>query len=358
MSIDDKHFMSIALNLAYRGLGNVAPNPAVGCVIVKHKRILSRGWTQPGGRPHAEYMAIHSARESVKGATMYVTLEPCVHYGKTAPCVDYIIKSGIKRVVIAIQDPDKRVDGIGVKKLEDNNLEVDYGICQEEAKILNIGYFYIKNLSRPYITVKLATTADGKIATKNGDSKWITNEVARNFAHKLRAQNDAIMVGSGTLLADNPQLNCRLSKLETSSPIKIIVDNKEKLRHSHLVLNGKKVYTFSCGKKVHPLHYFIKAENLKNGYVNLLSGVEGIAEHGVTRLLIEGGGKLVSSLIKDNIVDQIIWIRSNTLAGHDAISAIHDLNLHQISKLCKFNLKKSRKIFDNQIDFLLKPYCI
>ena len=347
--------MSITLRLAYRGLGNVAPNPAVGCVIVKDNNIISRGWTQPGGKPHAEYFAIKNARIGLKGATMYVTLEPCVHHGQTPPCVDAIIKAQIARVVIAIQDPDKRVNGKGMAKLRNNGIEVDYGICEQEAKQLNIGYFCVKLLKRPYITLKLATTADGKIATKTGESKWITGEVARRFAHKLRAQNDAVMIGTGTLMADNPQLDCRLPGLEECSPIKIIADNKGKLNNSHLILNGKEVITFTHGQSISNLHKTIRNIPLEGNDVNLLCGIRHIAEYGTTRLLIEGGGKLASSLLKDNIVDNITWIRTSYIAGHDAISAIHNLSIHHISELYKFKLHNLRKIPDAQIETLIRP---
>lgn len=354
MKNDDRYFMSIALNLAYRGLGKVAPNPAVGCIITRNNNIISRGWTQPGGRPHAESVAINNSRENLKGATMYVSLEPCVHFGKTLPCVDLIIKSGIKRIVIATQDPDKRVNGKGIAKLKERGIAVDYGICRQEAKELNIGYFYVKILGRPYITVKLATTADGKIATKTGESKWITSKLARKFGHKLRSQNDAIMIGSETLIKDNPSLNCRLVGLEDCSPIKIIIDNKGKLKNNHLVLSGKEVLSFTNGEAIHPLHRPIKSKTLKNGHVDLVSAIKCIAEYGITRLLIEGGGKLVSSLLKDNIVDNITWIRSSTVAGSDAISAIHSLNIYHILDLYKLEFTKSRIFFDDRVETLVK----
>ena len=346
--------MSIALKLAHRGIGKVSPNPAVGCVIVKNNTIISRGWTQPGGRPHAENIAINNSRESLKGAVMYVTLEPCVHYGKTPPCVDLIIKSEISKVIVAIADPDQRVNGKGMVKLKESGIKVKYGICKTQAKQLNIGYFYAKILGRPYITVKLATTVDGKIATQNGESKWITNELSRKFGHKLRAQNDAIMIGSMTLIKDNPLLNCRLPGLELYSPVKIIADNKEKLNDSHSVLKGKEVLTFTRGDKIDKLYYEIESKTLENGNIDLVSGVKSIAKYGINRLLIEGGGKLVSSLLKDNIVDQIIWIRSNTMAGGDSIPAIQSLGVHHISELYKLKLIESRKFHDNQVEIFVK----
>ncbi len=355
MNNSDIRFMFIALRLAHRGLGNVYPNPAVGCVIVKNNDIISRGWTQPGGKPHAETMAINNAKVNLKGATMYVTLEPCVHYGQTPPCVDAIIRSQIKRVVVAVQDPDIRVNGSGIKTLKENGIQVDCGVCEKEAKELNIGYFYVKLLKRPYVTLKLATTADGKIATQTGESKWITSAVARKFAHKLRAQNDAVMIGTGTLLKDNPRLNCRLPGLEKYSPVKIISDNKGKLNSSHLILNGKEVITFTNEAEMAVQHRVIDNKPLENGGVDLISGIKYIARYGITRLLIEGGGKLASSLLKDNIVDNITWIRTSYLAGHDAISAIHSLNIHHVAELYKFKLRNLRKISGGHIETLVAP---
>lgn len=356
---NDKYFMCIALNLAYRGLGVVAPNPAVGCLIVKGDVIIGRGWTQAGGRPHAEYIAINNAVANTKGATLYTTLEPCVHYAQTSPCVDLIIKAQIKRVVIAIKDPDQRVNGKGLSKLKDCGIKIEYGVCQEEAKQLNIGYFYNRILNRPYVTVKLATTADGKIATQTGESKWITSEMARKFSHKLRAQNDAIMIGTGTLIQDNPLLNCRLPGLEKYSPIKIVTDNKGKLNNSHLVLQDKEVLTFTNKKIIDGLHKTIESKSLDNGQVDLQHGMRCIADYGITRLLVEGGGKLLSSLINDEIVNQIIWIRSSKIAGNDAKSAIHNLNIYHISDLFKFKLKKIYQIGKESVEVLVKePYLV
>ncbi len=202
----DIHFMTLALRVAKRGLGRVAPNPAVGCIIVNNGKIVGRGWTQDGGRPHAEAMAIEQARGFAHEGTAYVTLEPCSHHGKTPPCADALIKAGISRVVVALTDPDERVNGDGVQMLRDAGIEVSTGVCEAEALAANLGFILSKTISRPKVSLKMATTLDGKIASRTGNSQWITDTQARRYGHLLRARYDAIMVGVGTALADDPSL--------------------------------------------------------------------------------------------------------------------------------------------------------
>ncbi|MCK5275514.1 MAG: bifunctional diaminohydroxyphosphoribosylaminopyrimidine deaminase/5-amino-6-(5-phosphoribosylamino)uracil reductase RibD, partial [Alphaproteobacteria bacterium] len=217
--------MRAALALAGRGLGRVWPNPAVGCVLVdRDGRVTGRGWTQPGGRPHAETEALARAGGAAKGATAYVTLEPCVHHGQTPPCADALIEAGVARVIAATEDPDPRVKGGGLGRLRDAGIAVEAGLLREEAELLNAGYLMRQREGRPVVTLKLATTLDGRIATHAGESRWITGEAARARGHMMRARHDAIMVGIGTALADNPTLTCRLPGLEDRSPVRIVVD--------------------------------------------------------------------------------------------------------------------------------------
>jgi len=214
----DVRSMQAALALARRGLGTVWPNPAVGCVIVKEGRVVGRGWTQPGGRPHGETEALRRAGEGAVGATAYVSLEPCCHWGQTPPCVDALIAAGIRRVVVPLEDPDPRVAGGGLRRLHEAGLEVETGLCAAEAAEVNAGFFSRLRLGRPLVTLKLGTSLDGRIATASGESQWITGPPARERAHALRAAHDAIMVGTGTALADDPQLTCRLPGLAQRSP--------------------------------------------------------------------------------------------------------------------------------------------
>ncbi len=203
---DDLRWMRTALELARRGVGNVWPNPAVGCVLVNGGRVVGRGWTQPSGRPHAETEALRRAGDLACGATAYVSLEPCSHWGRTPPCADALIAAGVRRVVVALEDPDPRVSGSGIRRLGEAGIRVDIGVSAAQAAEINAGFLTRQRLRRPLVTLKLATSLDGKIATAAGESQWITGAPARAYAHKLRAEHDAVMVGTGTALADDPQL--------------------------------------------------------------------------------------------------------------------------------------------------------
>ena len=196
---EDADWMAAALSLARRGLGQVWPNPAVGCVIVKDGRVLGRGWTQPGGRPHAETMALAQAGDGARGATAYVSLEPCAHHGKTPPCADALIASGIARVVMPLEDPDPRVSGKGVARLHDAGISVEIGLLAAEAEAVNCGFLMRQRSGRPWVTLKLAASLDGRIATSTGQSQWITGPEARRHVHAMRLRHDAVMVGAGTV---------------------------------------------------------------------------------------------------------------------------------------------------------------
>ncbi|MEM9585629.1 MAG: bifunctional diaminohydroxyphosphoribosylaminopyrimidine deaminase/5-amino-6-(5-phosphoribosylamino)uracil reductase RibD, partial [Pseudomonadota bacterium] len=221
----DARFMALALSLGRRGLGRTWPNPAVGCVIVKGGRILGRGWTQPGGRPHAETEALAQAGSSARGADVYVSLEPCAHHGKTPPCAQALIDAGVVRVVIATQDPDPRVSGQGSEMLRAAGIGVDIGVMEDEALADNAGFFSRIELDRPFVTLKLASSFDGRIATATGESQWITGADTRRYVHGLRARHDAIMVGGGTARKDDPSLTVR--GLGTAwQPARIVVSRR------------------------------------------------------------------------------------------------------------------------------------
>ncbi|HCE59802.1 MAG TPA: bifunctional diaminohydroxyphosphoribosylaminopyrimidine deaminase/5-amino-6-(5-phosphoribosylamino)uracil reductase RibD [Wolbachia sp.] len=344
--MSDHHFMSIALKLAERGLGNVAPNPSVGCVIVKDNVIISEGWT---GTAHAEVIALKNAKGSVRGATMYVTLEPCCHYGVTGPCTLEIIKSGIKRVVVAIIDPDERVSGKGIQELKDAGIKITCGIMAKEAEKLNVGFFFTKKLHRPFITCKIASTLDGKIATFTNESKWITSEDTRNWVHELRAKYDAIMIGSNTLIHDNPLLTCRLPGLEDRSPMRLIIDSQTKLTKEHnIAKTADKIKTWVITKnevreKIKNINYLITNTN-KNGKICLKDMVSKlVSDVGITRVLVEGGGVLITELLKHQLIDRLIICRSGKILGNDAIPFIGNLGIQSISQCYKF---KKVKIID------------
>ncbi|WP_353286602.1 bifunctional diaminohydroxyphosphoribosylaminopyrimidine deaminase/5-amino-6-(5-phosphoribosylamino)uracil reductase RibD [Wolbachia endosymbiont (group A) of Anthophora plumipes] len=394
----DDHFMSIALRLAEKNLGNVASNPTVGCVIVKDGIIIGEGYTGVGGRPHAEVVALQSAEGLTHGATMYITLEPCCHFGVTGPCTAEIIRAGIKRVVIATIDPDSRVSGGGIKALKEAGIEVEQGIMQKEAEELNVGFFTTKEFHRPFIACKIATTLDGKIATFTGDSKWITSEDTRNWVHELRAKYDAIMIGSNTLINDDPLLTCRLPELGSRSPIRLIIDSQEKLQEEHnIAKTADKVITWvitnrEIERKIKNINYLIVNSNHKppvipdvtpthSPVILTPSPVIPVPRHwdpenfkqlhnenwipasragmtsepdiidkvclkdmasklaseiGITRLLVEGGGVLITELLKHSLIDRLIICRSGKILGNDAIPFIGNLGIQSINNCYQF----------------------
>ncbi|MGE5515852.1 MAG: bifunctional diaminohydroxyphosphoribosylaminopyrimidine deaminase/5-amino-6-(5-phosphoribosylamino)uracil reductase RibD [Bacteroidota bacterium] len=329
----DRAHMRAALGLARRGLGNVWPNPAVGCVIVKDGRVVGRGWTQPGGRPHAETEALAMAGAAAAGATAYVTLEPCSHHGKTPPCAEALIQAGITRVVAAIEDSDPRVSGRGLELLRQAGIAVTLGVCADEARELNAGFFMKVRENRPLVTLKLASTLDGRIATHSGESKWITGEAARRAAHLLRAENDVIMVGSGTVLADDPELTCRIPGLEDRSPVRVVVDGRMRLPlTSRLVAGANEIPTWMLtleGGDAERIEAYqdsgvdvIEVPEAADHTVDLGGALVALAESGVTRVLVEGGAHLAAGLLRDGLVDRLVWFRAARLIGGDGLPAM------------------------------------
>ncbi len=338
----DLHFMETALNLARRGLGETWPNPAVGCVIAGG-HMFGRGWTQKGGRPHAETEALARAGNAAKGATAFVTLEPCAHHGKTAPCADALIAAGIARVVAPISDPDPRVAGRGFEKLRQAGIAVDIGLCAEQAARLNAGFIsrIIHNI--PLVTVKIASTLDGRIATASGESQWITGDAARAFGHFLRAEHDAIMIGGTTAIMDDPELTCRLPGLAQASPVRVIADGRMRLpltsklvqsAHAHPVW----LLTRPDGDPVRKQAYrdagveIIEIISGSNGVLNSTAMLNAVSERGITRLLVEGGSALIASLLQANAADQIVWFRAPKLIGGDGLAAIGPLGLNHLAQ--------------------------
>jgi len=343
----DEHHLRAALRLAARGLGQVWPNPAVGCLIVNNDRIVGRGWTQPGGRPHAETEALKAAGGAARGATAYVTLEPCAHHGQTPPCCDALIDAGISRAIVALEDPDARVRGRGLAALRNAGIAVVSNLCAEEAAELNAGFLCRIEKGRPLVTVKLATSLDGRIATHTRESKWITGEVARARAHLLRATHDAAMIGVGTAIADDPALTCRLSGLQRRSPIRIVVDGNLRLPlTSQLVRTAKHIPTWlvtlgdgnlerrrvfaDCGVEIIPVHHG------PGGMPDLIEALRLLAERGLTRILVEGGARLAASLARGDLIDRVAWFRSATMIGGDGIPAVEAFGLEKLAAQPRF----------------------
>jgi len=357
----DQHFMNLALRLARRGLGRVAPNPAVGCVLVKDGTVVGRGWTQDGGRPHAEVMALRDAGPEARGSTAYVTLEPCSHHGKTPPCSQALIDAGIARVVCATQDPDPRVNGRGMEMLNDAGIECVTAICEIEAREANKGFMLSVEQKRPLVTLKMATSLDGKIATTTGNSQWITGPVARRYGHLLRAQNDAIMVGIGTVLADNPSLTCRIKGLENQSPVRVVADTRLRLPlTSELVKTAAEtplwIITVAGNDpdRIQALKdlsvQIIEVETTESGLPDIEHGLGLLAEKGITRLLVEGGSHLQASLIKERLADQLMWFRASKIIGGDGISAFQSIGLKTVDQAPELQLDGIRTLGEDRLE--------
>jgi diaminohydroxyphosphoribosylaminopyrimidine deaminase / 5-amino-6-(5-phosphoribosylamino)uracil reductase len=347
--------MRAALALARRGLGRVWPNPAVGCVIVKDGRVVGRGWTQPGGRPHAETEALARAGAAADGATAYVTLEPCCHWGRTPPCADALIAAGVRRVVAAIEDPDPRVAGGGLARLRAAGIAVEAGLGAAEAAEINAGFFLRVRLGRPLVTLKLATSLDGRIATASGESRWITGSAARERAHLLRATHDAILVGTDTVIADDPQLTCRLPGLDGHSPVRVVIDRQLRIPlNARVFAEARQVPTWvvtlasadqarrkalgDAGVVVIP------ATPDPAGRIDLGTALGLLGERGLTRLLVEGGGRLAAALLRGGLVDRLVWLHAPLLLGGDGIPAVAELGLAALAHAPGFERVMSKTV--------------
>lgn len=359
--------MAAALSLARRGLGSTWPNPAVGCVLVRDGRVVGRGWTQPGGRPHAETEALRRAGDSARGATAYVTLEPCAHYGKTGPCADALVEAGIARVVSACTDPDDRVAGKGHARLAASGVAVTVGVMAEEAHAVNLGFFSRLLHDRPMVTLKLASSLDGRIATHGGHSKWITGDTARSWGHGLRATHDAIMVGIGTALADDPDLTCRLPGLADRSPVRVVMDGRLRLPlTSRLVataartptwvvcLNGTdrrraKVMT-DAGVTV--IEVAGGDSPMGRGTLDPARAMAELAHRGLTRVLVEGGANLAASLLDADLVDQVAWFRAPGIIGGDGIPAVAGFGLDRVDRMPRFVRRAVHRVGDDVLETL------
>lgn len=357
--------MAAALSLARRGLGSVWPNPAVGCVIVKDGRVVGRGWTQPGGRPHAETEALAMAGGEARGAVAYVTLEPCAHHGKTPPCAEALIAAGVSRVVAAMEDPDERVSGRGLAMLRAAGVEVASGVLAEEAAELNAGFLMKVRQGRPLVTLKLATTLDGRIATHSGESKWITGDAARAAAHLLRAEHDAIMVGSGTVLADDPELTCRLAGLAERSPVRVVVDGRLRLPlTSRLVVTANEVPTWvltleGCDDDRREAYEdagvdIVEVPGTSDHSVDPALALAALGDSGVTRLLVEGGAHLAAALMRAGLVDRMVWFRSARLMGGDGLPAMVSFGVDHLADTPRFIRTDCRPAGDDIMEFYKK----
>ncbi|HTW26229.1 MAG TPA: bifunctional diaminohydroxyphosphoribosylaminopyrimidine deaminase/5-amino-6-(5-phosphoribosylamino)uracil reductase RibD [Acetobacteraceae bacterium] len=344
--MDDRTHMRAALALARRGLGSTWPNPAVGCVLVKEGRVVGRGSTAPGGRPHAETLALTAAGAAARGATAYVTLEPCSHWGRTPPCAEALIEAGVARVVVASRDPDPRVDGQGIALLQSAGIVVEEGVLAEEAADLAAGFFSRVQRGRPLVTLKLASTLDGRIATRTGESRWITGAEARRQAHALRGRHDAVLVGVGTVLADDPLLTCRLPDYRSLPVVRIVVDS-----HLRTPLTAGLVATAAeqpCwiihrdGADADRRHALTAAgvrlfEVAGSGAgVDLAQALAALGDEGITRLLVEGGAQVAAALLREGLVDRVAWFHAPAVIGGDGWPAAQAFGVAALADMPRF----------------------
>jgi diaminohydroxyphosphoribosylaminopyrimidine deaminase/5-amino-6-(5-phosphoribosylamino)uracil reductase len=339
----DRRFMQLALTLGRRGLGRTWPNPAVGAVVAKDGVIVGRGWTQPGGRPHAEPEALKRAGEAARGATLYVTLEPCSHFGKSPPCADAIIAAGISRVVAAMQDPNPEVAGQGFARLRAAGIAVDVGLFEAEAAHDHAGHIRRIRDNRPHVILKLAVSADDKIGAPGRKPVAITGEAARERVHLLRAQCDAILVGVGTVLADDPLLTCRLPGMESRSPVRVVLDARLRIPGgSRLVQSARATPLWVMASELAEAPaaarlgaagaQVIRTAHANQAGLDLPAVLHALAERGITRLMVEGGSRVASAFVASGLLDEVWLLRGENAIGPGGVAALDELPLASITQ--------------------------
>lgn len=350
----DERWMRLALSLAQRGLGRVWPNPAVGCVIVKDGKVLGRGWTQPGGRPHAETEALAQAGDAT-GATAYVTLEPCAHHGKTPPCANALVAAGITRVVSALDDPDSRVAGQGYKILQDAGVELTQDVLVDDAADLNQGFLLNRTIGRPMFTLKMASSIDGRIATASGESRWITGPEARRQVHMMRARHDAVLIGAGTARADDPLLDVRDLGLSGDNPVRIILDGGLSLSlTSRLARTANDAPLWICHRagleKARRKIWekigvtLIEVAHSDTGELDLADMAIQLGKRGLTRVLCEGGGRVASSMVAAELVDTLVTFTAGLAIGSEGGAVFGPLQIDALQDAPRFDLIESRTV--------------
>ncbi|WP_088189303.1 bifunctional diaminohydroxyphosphoribosylaminopyrimidine deaminase/5-amino-6-(5-phosphoribosylamino)uracil reductase RibD [Desulfosporosinus sp. FKA] len=346
----DETFMSKAIKLAGQAWGRTSPNPMVGCILVKNNQIIGRGYHQKAGTPHAEVHALSEAQDQAKDATAYVTLEPCSHFGRTPPCSDALIKAGVKRVVVAMQDPNPLVAGRGIQRLRKAGIQVDVGVLHHEAASLNEAFCKAITTTMPFVLYKTALTLDGKIATGTGDSRWVSSELSRQYVHQLRNQYDVILVGSETIIHDNPALTCRLSG--GRDPIRLVVDGRCRLaENSQVLTSSAESPCIIATTKAAPVDKLSRLQKLKNveiwqydtsRYVPLKQMLKDLVCRGWISVLLEGGGRLAGALIENECVDKLECFIAPKLVGGNGPSPLSGLNIQL--------MKDAIELYDLQAD--------
>jgi len=365
----DSRFMALALNLGRRGLGRTWPNPAVGAVVVRDEPsgpvVVGRGWTQPGGRPHAETEALRRAGASARGATLYVTLEPCSHHGRTPPCADAVIAAGITRVVSALEDPNPQVAGQGHARLAAHGITVAVGVGADEARRDHAGHIRRIRDGRPHVTLKLAISADGKAGLAGRRPVPITGAPATARVHRMRAMSDAIMVGIGTALADDPSLTCRLPGMGARSPVRVVLDGALRLpTTSHLVETARETPVWVIAGEAAPSlnERALRAHGVevsrapqRDGRLDLAAVLALVAGRGITRLMVEGGPILAAALIAADLVDEAVLLRSPHLLGGGGINALEGLPLTALTRSPNLVARASERLGIDTMEIFARP---
>ena len=352
----DRRFMQLALTLGRRGQGRTWPNPAVGAVVVRDGVIVGRGWTQAGGRPHAEVVALAQAGEAARGATLYVTLEPCSHVGKSPPCADAVIAADVTRVVSAIEDPNPEVAGQGHARLRAAGIAVDIGLGAAEAAHDHAGHFRRIRNKRPHVILKLAVSADDKIGAAGRKPLAISGEAAKARVHLLRAQCDAILVGIGTVLSDDPLLTCRLPGMEARSPVRVVLDRSLRIPGSSRLVHSARetpLWVMTSDVSEAPAAMKLGAAGAQVVRVDttttppgldLSAVLRALAEKGITRLLVEGGARVASSFVAAELVDEVWLLRGTDAVGADGVSALDALPLSAVTESPTFKRRGSEML--------------
>ncbi len=358
-----KRYMRLALMYAARNRGITGENPSVGCVIVNGHNIVGVSATGNGGVPHAEVCALAMAGGAAKGATAYVTLEPCCHHGKTPPCVDALITAGVQQVIVAMRDPNPKVSGGGIAALKGAGITVLEGVCEKEARHINRGFFKRIEKALPWVSMKLATSMDGKIALSNGDSKWITGAKSRQYGHYLRAKHDAVITGMGTVSADNPSLTCRLNGMEDASPIRVVLDSNLSISmDSQLIKTARQVplWIVTTSKDIRKKESIEEAGAVvmessanKSGYIDITILLNLLAKRGVNSVLVEAGEALSTSFIREKMVDELYWFQAPVCLGGDSRSSIGALSLALLQDANSWRLE-SRRMLGHDIMSIIK----
>ncbi len=354
----DAGHMRAALGLARRGLGRVWPNPAVGCVIVAGDHVVGRGRTADGGRPHAETAALAMAGTAARGATAFVTLEPCAHTGKTPPCAEALIAAGIARVVSTIEDPDPRVAGAGFAALRSAGIEVVTGCLAAEAEALNAGFLRRVRTGRPRLTLKLAASLDGRIATASGESRWITGARARAEVHLMRARSDAVLVGAGTARSDDPRLDVRGLGLSDANPVRVVVSGGLTLpRGGALGTTARDIPLWLCHHSEAEADRraawaetgadLLEIPFQEDGQLDLAALMRTLGDRGLTRVLCEGGGRLSAALLEAGLVDEVVLYTAGIVLGDEGTPAVGTLRVEALADAPRLRLVETARIGDD-----------